>query len=83
MAEMIYESSLVATVCFVKEDDPAINLPRILVQASVILRVEPLAKQKVILWSILLPLNITEIHLSGLSVRAKSWEEVEKSNERD
>ena len=35
MAEMTFESSLVATVCFVKEDDdPAINLPRILVGAS-------------------------------------------------
>ena len=34
MAEMTFESSLVATVCFVKEDDPAINLPRILVEAS-------------------------------------------------
>ncbi len=63
MAEMIFESSLVAAVCFVKENDPAINLPRILVGASVMLRVEPLAKEKVVLWSILLPSNITEITL--------------------
>ena len=60
MAEMTFESSLVATVCFVKEDDPAINLPRILVGASAMLQVKPLAKKKVVLWSILLPSNITE-----------------------
>ena len=59
MAETIFESSLVATVCFVKDDKHAINLPRILVGASVMLRVEPLAKEKVVLWSILLPSNIT------------------------
>ena len=49
MAEIIFESSLVATVCFVKEDDPAINLPMILVGASATLQVELLAKEKVVL----------------------------------
>ena len=65
MVEMFFESSLVAAVCFVKENHPAINLPRILVGASVMLRVEPLAKEKVVLWSILLSSNITEITLIG------------------
>ena len=46
MAEMIFESSIVGTVCFVKEDDPAINLPRILVGASAMLRVDSLLKRK-------------------------------------
>ena len=40
-----FVSSPVANACFVKEDDPAISLPRILVGASAMLRVEPLASE--------------------------------------
>ena len=49
MAEMIFVSSLVANTCFIEEDDPAIS---VLVGTSAVLRVEPVAREEVVLWFI-------------------------------